>query len=493
MRPRAASRTATSTPATATCRASCAARAASSRPAPSSSPRPSRAACATTPACTARTRSRSSPPASRATRRRHAWAELVRAAGGGALVGTGFSGARDWDALAPYAARIADLDRADVIVVSGERELGDAAGVLELRVRQAVRRGARLLLAGSGGGDLDHIAAGRIAAGDVAETLRAGSHAVLIATDPGRGRQRRPPRPTRQASPAGPAACSPCRRARTSAACYALGYRDDPEDVLRRAEDGTLQMLVVLGDADALSRFPEPERWEAAVQRCESVVASSLFPTPTALWAHVVLPATSPLEKDGTIDEPRGPHAAPAAARAAAAPAWRRELAGPGGCRPAPRAGARREPRRAHSRGSRPTAPAVRGPDLETHRPAGAARRRPAGRGRRAAAASRGAARARPERRRPLRRRAPPALLRARGGAHRAARVPAQRRDRDRARRRRAARHRRGRAPSPCGTPAGRRPAPPGSRARSRPARSASPGTARRSTAPRPSREATDA
>ena len=88
----------------------------------------------------------------------HAWAELVRAAGGGALVSSGFAGRGDWDALAPYEAPIAELDHADLIVVAGERELGDAAGVLELRVRQAVRRGARLLLAGSGGGDLDHIA-----------------------------------------------------------------------------------------------------------------------------------------------------------------------------------------------------------------------------------------------------------------------------------------------------------------------------------------------
>ena len=87
---------------------------------------------------------------------------------------------------------------------------------------------------------------------------------------------------------------------------HALGYRDDPAEVLRRAEDGTLQMLVVLGDADPLSRFPEPERWEAALQRCESVVASSLFPTPTALWAHVILPATSPLEKDGTMTNLEG-------------------------------------------------------------------------------------------------------------------------------------------------------------------------------------------
>jgi predicted molibdopterin-dependent oxidoreductase YjgC len=65
-------------------------------------------------------------------------------------------------------------------------------------------------------------------------------------------------------------------------------------------------MLVVLGDADPLSRFPEAERWEAALQRCESVVASSLFPTPTALWAHVILPATSALEKDGTVTNLEG-------------------------------------------------------------------------------------------------------------------------------------------------------------------------------------------
>ena len=76
--------------------------------------------------------------------------------------------------------------------------------------------------------------------------------------------------------------------------------------MLRRAEDGTLQMLVVLGDADPLSRFPEPERWEAALQRCESVVASSLFPTPTALWAHVIVPATSALEKEGTTTNLEG-------------------------------------------------------------------------------------------------------------------------------------------------------------------------------------------
>ncbi len=235
----------------------------------------------------------------------HAWAELVRAAGGGALVSTGFTGAADWDALAPYAARIADLDRADLVVVAGERELGDAAGVLELRVRQAVRRGARLLLATSGGGDLDHIAAGHITAGEIADALRAASHPVLIATEP-----------AAVAAAAGiahaagladgPGGVLAVPEGPNERGLHALGFRDDPADVLRRAEDGTLQMLIVLGDDDPLSRFPEAERWEAAVQRCESVVASSLFPTPTALWAHVILPATSPMEKDGTITNLEG-------------------------------------------------------------------------------------------------------------------------------------------------------------------------------------------
>jgi NADH-quinone oxidoreductase subunit G len=234
----------------------------------------------------------------------HAWAELVRAAGGGALVSSGFAGA-DWDAIAPYAARIAELDAADVIVVAGERELGDAAGVLELRVRQAVRRGARLLLAGSGGGDLDLIAAGRITAGEIAGELSGAAHGILIATDP--------EAVAAAASTAhaagfgdGPGGVLAVPEGPNERGLHALGYTDSAAGVLERAEAGTLQMLVVLGDADVLSRFPEPERWEAALQRCESVVASSLFPTPTALWAHVILPATSAMEKDGTTTNLEG-------------------------------------------------------------------------------------------------------------------------------------------------------------------------------------------
>ena len=222
-----------------------------------------------------------------------------------ALVSSGFPGAGAWEQLAPYAVPIAELDRADLIVVSGEREVGDAAGVLELRVRQALRRGARLLLAGSGGGDLDLVAAGRIEASEISSALSAAAHPVLIATDPAAV--------ATAAAVAhaaglgdGPGGVIALPEGPNERGLHALGYRDDVADVLRRAEDGTLQMLVVLGDADPISCFPEPGRWEAAVQRCESVVASSLFPTPTALWAHVILPATSALEKEGTVTNLEG-------------------------------------------------------------------------------------------------------------------------------------------------------------------------------------------
>jgi anaerobic selenocysteine-containing dehydrogenase len=86
----------------------------------------------------------------------------------------------------------------------------------------------------------------------------------------------------------------------------AAGFRDDPGTVLDRAERGDLRMLVVLGDADPVSRGPDAERWRTALQRAESVVVSSLFPNEATLWAHVILPATATLEKEGSTTNLEG-------------------------------------------------------------------------------------------------------------------------------------------------------------------------------------------
>jgi NADH-quinone oxidoreductase subunit G len=239
-----------------------------------------------------------------------AWREVVEAAGGGALVGSG----RPWELLEPYRATIADLDLADVIVVAGDREPRDLAGVLELRIRKAVRRGARLVLAGSGGSALDLLASERIetapgavgtSADALVERLAAAARPVLLVTDP---------IPVALiawiASKGGLASKDggvlPLPEAPNELGVRAAGFRDDPATVLGRAERGELKMLVLLGDADPVSRSSEPGRWRDALQRVESVVVSTMFPNEATGWAHVILPATATLEKDGSTTNLEG-------------------------------------------------------------------------------------------------------------------------------------------------------------------------------------------
>ncbi len=126
-----------------------------------------------------------------------------------------------WELLDPYAARIDDLDRADVIVVVGDADVADRAGTLDLRIRKARRRGAHLMIVGPGGSALERDAgslrpspAGATAqalAGLVADPgpLAGAAHPVLIVTDPvdvardrGRGPRPRPARARRRAAAA---------------------------------------------------------------------------------------------------------------------------------------------------------------------------------------------------------------------------------------------------------------------------------------------------
>jgi NADH-quinone oxidoreductase subunit G len=239
-----------------------------------------------------------------------AWREVVQAAGGGALVGSG----RPWELLDPYRATIADLDEADVIVIVGDREPRDLAGVIELRIRKAIRRGARLVLVGAGGTQLDLLASERIdtapgAAGASAEAisehLSAATRPVLLVTDP------LPLRLVAAIAAKGQLAGKhggvlPMPDAPNELGVRAAGFRDDPVEVLDRAERGEIKMLVLLGDADPIARGPNAARWRDAVQRAESVVVSTLFPNEASLWAHVVLPATATLEKDGSTTNLEG-------------------------------------------------------------------------------------------------------------------------------------------------------------------------------------------
>jgi NADH-quinone oxidoreductase subunit G len=233
-----------------------------------------------------------------------AWREVADAAGGAQLVGSG----RPWELLEPYRAAIVDIERADVIVIAGDREPRDLAGVLELRIRKAVKAGARLVLVGAGGTQLDLVASERIetapaaaaaSADAIVERLSAAERPVLLVTDP-------VPLETVAgiAGRAGladkPGGVLPLPEAPNELGVRAAGFRDDPVAVLERAERGELRMLVLLGDADVVSHGPLAARWRAALTRVESVVVSCMFPNEAALWANVILPATATLEKEGS-------------------------------------------------------------------------------------------------------------------------------------------------------------------------------------------------
>jgi len=85
----------------------------------------------------------------------HVWARLQREVLGGGPSVAGPEGGAGWDALEPYAARIADIDAAEAIIVVGDVEPVHRVPVIELRVRRALQGGARLITVGAGGTRLE--------------------------------------------------------------------------------------------------------------------------------------------------------------------------------------------------------------------------------------------------------------------------------------------------------------------------------------------------
>ena len=96
----------------------------------------------------------------------HAWARLLDEGLGGGISVCGPEGGAGWEALAPYAASIADIGTAGAVVVAGDIDLAHRAPVVELRIRKAVQAGARVVTVGAGGTRLEtlrgahHVSAG---------------------------------------------------------------------------------------------------------------------------------------------------------------------------------------------------------------------------------------------------------------------------------------------------------------------------------------------
>ena len=223
-----------------------------------------------------------------------------------------------WELLDPYAARIDDLDRADVIVVVGDADVADRAGVLELRIRKARRRGAHLMIVGPGGSLLERDAGTVRQTGRRAPTAqalagarprsrparRAPSIPVLIVTDPRRHRRDRRGRARASACTSG-AACCPCRPAPNERGARLCGLAGGGDEVLAAIEAGTVRALVLLG-VDPTAEWPEADRWQMALAQVEPVVAVAPFVNTSVSWAHFVLPQAVDYEREGTTTNLEG-------------------------------------------------------------------------------------------------------------------------------------------------------------------------------------------
>ncbi len=212
-----------------------------------------------------------------------AWS-LIAQSVGARTAAAPVAAAAQWDLLAPYAARIADLDTASVVVVVGDAEMADRAGVVDLRVRKARRRGAHLAMIGAGGAALERdagqviqtpagcaaqtIAALRDGRGDLAalaDRVRAAEgKAVLIATDA-----------VDHALLASAAHALGCRvlglpRGPNERGAYAVGLRGGGDEVLAGLEDGTVRAIVMVG-VDPTAEWPESERWQMALAGADVV------------------------------------------------------------------------------------------------------------------------------------------------------------------------------------------------------------------------------
>ena len=71
-------------------------------------------------------------------------------------------------------------------------------------------------------------------------------------------------------------------------------------EMIEAIERGEIRALYVMGSNPARS-VPGTERVEAALSKLELLVVQDIFPTETTRLAHVVLPAASSAEKDGTF------------------------------------------------------------------------------------------------------------------------------------------------------------------------------------------------
>jgi NADH-quinone oxidoreductase subunit G len=249
----------------------------------------------------------------------HAWSRILGESLKGGISVAGPEGGAGWDSLAPYAASLADLEAAELIVVAGDTDVSHRAPVVELRIRKAVREGARVITVGAGGTRLETLR------GAVHISAAPGtSHTVLLDAAGADGElgkavaERRtvviwnaPLRPEAArvlAHLAHSCGCAilPTPLAANELGCQAAGLgTHTPDQALEAIENGEVKAIVLLG-ADPVGDWAHGERWRAALGRCFFAVQVSPFQSDSSGWITSIVPATDTMEVDGTLTNLEG-------------------------------------------------------------------------------------------------------------------------------------------------------------------------------------------
>jgi NADH-quinone oxidoreductase subunit G len=188
------------------------------------------------------------------------------------------------DALDAFRAPLSTIGDAEIIVVVGDERVADRAPVVELWIKQALRRGGRLVEQPDVTLDAE-----------LEQELAASDRAVLIWSRRGGGGGARLAELAHRLGFEGKPGCAafslpgtPNGRGVSAAwSCCADGEEQDPEPI---------GLLIVSGDDAAADPAVR-----ALAEDAEKVLAITMFHGLAVGWADLVLPGTSYLERDGTF------------------------------------------------------------------------------------------------------------------------------------------------------------------------------------------------
>ena len=217
----------------------------------------------------------------------------------------------DWDpGLAAFRAPLSAIQDADVCLVLGDEPVVERAPVVDLWLRAAARRGAAVITVNPAGdvqvapgtaaqvcADLRQGAEAPRELRDTVKRVRGAKRVALVWSedDPSGGRHvgglASDLRENQQAEVAVYALPRTPNGRGVAAAWYALGEkRSEPP------AEGEIGALIVSGDEAG-----DDPLVVALAARARFVLATSMFQSDLTAWAHVVLPGSSYLERDGTF------------------------------------------------------------------------------------------------------------------------------------------------------------------------------------------------